>query len=372
LSQADDNVYKSAKFAHEIQNASGIGRFSAPHLSTYLLEKDIHTAYFIDNTTEGINARGKSDNLETMLQTIWLSFTQPRFDEKAFQTWQSRRSTELRYQMNSPVYVLKRTQADILYDYHLRGVTTTTDDVLAVNHRVSFDFFKSRFESIRGFNFIFVGNINPIELHPYIQTYIASLPGKKANINVVDRSLRMTEKQTREVIHKGQGKASVVMQFVTTQKTDWATSQKMAFINSLLREMLFIKAGDWFENEYTINTDDLRSANQTSLAISFSADPDNVDVKIAEVNRQIALLLDNEIDDDLLERAKTNRKRELRGSPYWLSAIKDKVLYGYTSEELSTAIPFLDTFISEDIANVAKSYLDFEKCITVVLLPEEE
>jgi len=377
LSHADDHVYKSAKFAAAIQNASGIGAFDVTQLTTYLAGKDLRLASYLRNEAEGVDGRSSIKDFETMLQMMWITFTQPRFDESAFQTWQNRLCTELANQTNDPNAVFNNTWMDIVYDHHLRGVLETLEMVQAVDHKVAYDYFKSRFAGANGFEFLFVGNITHTELQPFIETYIASLPKGKAKINVIDRNVRMTERQHREVIHKGQETSRAVMQFIASQKVNWSLNQRMSFMISVLNNMLLDNVREKMSGVYAIYAVPQlvpAPANQLATTVMFGSDPARVDEIIAEVGRQINLLQDNEFDDSYFETAKEARKKEmeiqLRNNAYWVTGIREMWVYGYTPEEICDPIGFMEGITRDDISSMARLCFDVEKGVTVVLLPE--
>jgi len=378
LSQADDSIYNSARFAARIQFASGLGQFDANQLATYLAGKDITISTFINEQMEGMEGSSSRNDLETMLQMIWISVKEPRFDATAFATWQSRLIAQLRNEQNNPNDVFNNTWNNILYNRHLRRSPLTIEDVQAIDHRVAYNFFKSRFSSINGFHFIFVGNITPAELQPLIEKYIASFPNNEVKTNIVDNRLRMNEGLYREDIYKGQESTKAVMQFTTTMKTNWALTQKINLMNRLLNGMLFDNVREKMSGVYTIRSAPMfleEPANQVSHNISFGANPDRIEEIIAEVNRQLGLLSDNQFDETYLETAKNARKKELeismRTNSWWATAIKQKIVNGYNSGEVPTPIPFLETITRADIADLAKRCFDLEKYITVVLYPQE-
>jgi len=379
LSHAEDSVYQSAKFAHRIQNASGIGPFDANQMTTYLAGKDVSLNSFIRNEMEGVDGRSSIKDLEMMLQMMWLTATQPRYDEAAFTTWQNRQITDLRNRLNNPYDVFLKTWNNIAYDNHLRGVENTLEDVQNVSHRVAFDYFKSRFESANGFHFVFVGNITQAELQPLIETYLASLPNKKAKTNVVDRGLRLNQRLVRENIYKGQEETRVVMQFTTSRQTNWQFLQKMEVMTNLLNEMLFDNVREKMSGVYDIFSHYWKieaPANQVTNRIAFGADPVRVDEIIAEVNRQIGLLKAGEFDETYFETAKGSRKKEielqLRNNSFWAYGIlREKTLYGYSSGEVISGLQFLQGITRADVVEVANICFDPQKYITIVLYPQE-
>jgi len=378
LSQAEDKVFKSVKFATQIQNASGLGQFDAIQLSTYLTGKDLRFSTGLGMYTEQISGRSSIKDFETLMQMTHLNFTSPRLDETAFEVWQGRQEIQLRNQLNNPQYLLFKTFSEMIYNDHFRTKFDSVEDILAVNHRTAFDYFKSRFSSATGYNFIFVGNITPDDLQGYIETYIATLPNKKVKTNIIDRHIKTTETLERKDIFKGEEMSMVVMQYNNSMIVDWSTEQKIQLMNSVFQEMLFENIREKMSGVYVIQSYPMISRfdiNQVSLTVMFGCDPERVEEIIAEIDRQLGILLNNEFDDLFVNTARETLKKEYeqsdRENSSWIEYIKDKQLYGFSSEDVLRRASYVETITRDEIAEIANKCLDRQKCVTAVLYPEE-
>jgi len=378
LSQADDAVHKSARFADGIQNASGLGQFDAIQLSTYLSGKDLRFYTSLGGTSEQISARSSIKDFETMLQMMYINATKPRFDETAFEVWRDRQEILLRNQANSPQFLFSKTMSEMLFENHPRNHLETAEDVVQVNHRTAYNFYKSRFDSANGFNFVFVGNITASQLQPYIETYIATLPKGKAKTDIVDRKLKISTKQAREDIYKGQEMSLVASHFTNRFPISWETEQKIRLMNAVFQEMLFDNIREKMSGVYIVQTAPIiirEYGNQLSNVVLFGSDKDRVEEILTEIKRQIHLLLFNEYDELFFTTAKETLKKEYeqneRENRYWLSTIQEMLLYGFTSFDVARHTGFVDTITREDVAAIANRCFDLRKNVTVVLFPEE-
>ena len=57
---------------------------------------------FVGELEEGVLAGGSPDDLETILQLVYLGFTAPRADAEAFASWKTRTAELLRNRLSRP------------------------------------------------------------------------------------------------------------------------------------------------------------------------------------------------------------------------------------------------------------------------------
>src|SRR5690606_25008261 len=85
--------YFSAILAPKIVRHSGVGNTDKFELTRFLSDGVLMTRFrcspYIDYRETGIKADGSIEDIEDMLQLIYLYFTDPRKDKEAFKDWQS-------------------------------------------------------------------------------------------------------------------------------------------------------------------------------------------------------------------------------------------------------------------------------------------
>jgi len=378
LSQADDNIYGSARFATDILNQSGFGPFNKSMLRSYLAGKDLDIQFDTVRYQDTITGRSSIKDIETMLQMVYLNFTAPRYDELAFTVWKNSKLTELRNQMNNPQNSFYMTMYKTLYDSHPRVTLDTAEMVSIVNYQIAFDFFKSRYNSANDFNFLFVGNISPTELQPYIETYIATIPNIKTKTNIVDRNISVIQRVENESIYKGQAQMTMAtVNFSNSVSIDWVEEQKMKIVRLLLNEMLFDNVREKISGVYVIQTQNVpdRPVNEVLNVILFICDPNRVEEIATEVRNQVNIILTDAFDGKYLNTAFETVKKEIpirhTQNDYWISALQDHINYNYQVPSTEDHTQFVDNLTRTDIVNTAKLCFNFDKVYTLVLYPED-
>jgi zinc protease len=86
-SVADDSDHFSSMHADGIVSESGLGNFSKSDLTKLLAGKTAYAATSIGTYSQSISANCRPADLETMMQLMYLNFTNPRVDEESFQAY---------------------------------------------------------------------------------------------------------------------------------------------------------------------------------------------------------------------------------------------------------------------------------------------
>ena len=119
LNDVEDDV--SADLAATIMPMSGIAQFEKLTLDKMLSDKVFTLTPFVSQIREGFNGSASVKDIETLLQMVYLYFTQPRFDETSFDSYMSRMTGILQNRSASPEAVFQDSLAVILSNYHERS-----------------------------------------------------------------------------------------------------------------------------------------------------------------------------------------------------------------------------------------------------------
>ena len=167
------------KVLDDVISLGGIGNFSATDLRKALSGKNASASPYIGSYTEGISASSTPKDLETMLQLVYLNFTAPRLDEDAFAAWKQRTINSLENYALSPDAVIGDSISATIYGHNPKADRIQIEDFENISYPRILEIQKERFANAGDFTFFFTGNINPEEVKPLIEKYIASLPSNK-------------------------------------------------------------------------------------------------------------------------------------------------------------------------------------------------
>lgn len=170
------------KLIDAVIGASGLGNFDNMELEKALAGKQASAGFSLSNLHESVNANCLPKDIETMMQLVYLNFTDIKKDEKAYGTLVSMLENALKNKDLSPESAFSDSVQSTLYSRNPRFTSMNLDDLKKLNYDRCLQIAKERLANAGDFTFYFVGNFDEATLRPLIEQYIASLPGnaKKA------------------------------------------------------------------------------------------------------------------------------------------------------------------------------------------------
>ena len=377
-SLADDKNFLSVSVASDIQSEAGLGSYDATQLSNYLSVKDASLTAELYGRTERLSGRSSVKDFDTLMQLLYLNFTAQRFDPQAFKTWKHKSEIELRNVANEPQFIWSQEVSRTLYNNHLRTRHLSISDISKVNHKVAFNYFKSRFESANDFNFYFVGNIDKDEMQKFIEQYIAPLPNKKTKAKDIDRNIRFSQKGVSKEVRKGQDERSMVMLLFANNYTyNLQENMRLEAMNSVLNNLLFENIREKMSGVYVVQAIEQTSNNEKPevlVQVVLGCSPERVDELIVAIHDQLNTIKNNEFDDKYIDTFKETFRqridRDLRTNKFWLSRLVNLHLDNLNPDEVLSVEIIAESITRDDVTNMAKKYINFDNMLRVVLLPE--
>jgi len=209
-SLASDANFNNAVDANSIVSAMGLGAFTRTQLRKRLTGKVARIRPYIGELSEGLSGSASPRDLETAMQLVYLSFTAPRRDPKAFAAWQARQSDWLRNRRLSPETAFFEDMGSAFTKHHLRRRPRTADMIKKIDLDKALAFYKQRFADASDFTFTIVGNVDLAKLEPLVKTYLASLPSLKRKEKWRDVNVTHPRGVKKFELHRGKAPKSFV------------------------------------------------------------------------------------------------------------------------------------------------------------------
>ena len=170
--------YANLKVFDQVIGYSGIGNFSSTELSKALAGKNVNADASMGLTRQYVTAHSTPKDLETMFQMTYLYFTAINKDEKQYQNLMTQLEMSLKNKHLSPDAVFSDTLVNTLYCHNPRFKSLEVEDLKNISYDRILDIHKDRFKNASQFTFVIVGKFTEEQIRPYIEQYIAALPGK--------------------------------------------------------------------------------------------------------------------------------------------------------------------------------------------------
>ena len=391
-SLASDEEWIPASSATALIQGGGLGPFNTTDLRRVLTGKVASARPFISSFEEGVTGSGSPQDLETMFQLIYMTFTAPRADPEYFEVFNTRNRTSLQNRDASPAVAFNDAINRIMTQDALRSRPVTVETLDHTDLGGSLAFYQDRFEDASDFTFIFVGNIDLDVMRPLVERYLGGLPSTNRVETWRDLGERPPRGVIEEIVRKGLEPQSQTRLFFTGSIDYGDRSQRLGIavmtsvLETRLREVLREELG----GTYSVSVGSSfswRPAGQYRLSISFGSDPERADELLAAVYEEIDRLKSSPPDEaevnDVLEAQRRAWETNQESNSWWLSVLDGRYRYlldqsdgRYPSgdvllETLPTYGADLDALTPPRIQELARRYFDQDNRVRVTLLPEQ-
>lgn len=374
--EADD---MSAKNAASVINESGVGEYSKSDLQKLLAGKTAGVTPYIGLYSEGMSGYTSPKDIETMLQLMYLYFTNPRKDKAAFDSYIVKQKAMYKNILSSPNQYFFDKYNRIKSDNHPRASVIPPDEYWnRIDFEKVYQIYGDRFADASDFKFYFVGAFNIDSVKPLIEKYIASLPSAKSNETWNDLGIR-APKDIDTAIYKGTDPKSLVVAYFECPKF-W--NEKDAFLFSVLSGVLERKYIDVIREEksgayYVQASGGLAKVpyNYGYLQIMIPCSPENTDSLTNAAINEIKKIQENGVNAQELQATKEIERREIeensKTNRYWLNAISDIYLYEKSVSMFTDYNSLISGITSEELQRIAKECIKTDSYLRVVLYPEK-
>ena len=214
----------------------GIGNFSKVDLGKALAGKRANVAAGIGNTTETVSGSCAPKDFETMMQLTYLTFTSPRKDNEAFESYKNRLKAELQNADANPMTAFSDTITSVLYGHNPRAIRMKEYMVDQINYDRILEMYKDRYKDASDFTFYLVGNVDLATMKPLIAKYLGSLPSINRKETFKDNHMDIRKGQIKNVFAKAQETpmATIMFLYSGSCKYDLRNNVLLSFLDQAL------------------------------------------------------------------------------------------------------------------------------------------
>ena len=192
-----DSDINNLQLASIILGQSGLGNFSRTDLQKALAGKQVSTSYSISNARHGLSAQSTPKDLETMMQLVYLGFTNITKDEQSVKRILDAVALQMKNISTNHQAVFEDSVMSTVYGNNPHYRIPTAEAIESINYDRVLEIGKQLYNNAANFTFIFVGNYDETILRNYIEQYIASLPSTgKPNLTAKEMRTFVNGKKT--------------------------------------------------------------------------------------------------------------------------------------------------------------------------------
>ena len=370
----------SAALAPSIIQMSGTGEFSYTELQKVLAGKQVRLTPDIDNYEEDLSGSSTVRDLETLLQLTYLTFSEPRYDEQAFQTLMSMLQTQLKNKEKNPKAIF-RDSVSLFSTNHSERTLIMNEQLLEhVNHEKALDIFRQRFANPADFTFVFVGQIDPNDpqTKELILQWLGGLKGVRKTEKFKDWQVRQPE---------GDNKLYFRREMTTRTATNRIEYALYDIPYSLSMRLNMQMVGRVLDTRYLESVREREGGsygvgvgggmkripvNEQYLIIQFDTDPEKQERIMQIINEEIETILrDGPLASDVdKEKASMLKDHEenLRDNDWWQGIIYR--FYRDGENVLENYVSAVEGITQESVRETLQRLVSGNSRIEVVMLPE--
>lgn len=370
----------NVKVFNSVIDLGGLGNFSAVDLGKRLAGKKVYASTSLSSQEEKVSGSVSPKDLETLFQLIYLSFTAPRQDQEAYESFVSRMKDQLKSAELNPMVSFSDTLSATLYDSNPRAARLKASDFDRVSYDRIMEMYKERFGDASDFVFTFVGNINTDSIKPYLEQYLATLPG--------NGRVEKANEQTVPAFHKGKEakhfrrametpKASVVN--VYSGNMDYTLENQIAAtILKQIMDIVYVEKvredeGGTYGVSVSANVSSF-PAGRTVLQTYFDTDPARQDKMNAIVHAELKRIAEEGPRQADFNKTKENMVKkhaeQLQENGYWLGVLDSYYANGF--DTITRYDELLEGMTPAKIQTFARKLIDQGNVVEVVMMPEEK
>jgi zinc protease len=377
-SLAQDSIFYSADNSAEIVSHSGLGSFDDLMLEKKLTGIDVNVNPYINSLNEGLYGSASPDDLETLFDLIYLSYTSPRIDTLAFNSLKSRLLDEIEHRGSDPKTAFWDTIDVTLNNYNYRCKPVSKDIINNLDLNIAFEFYKEHFFDASGNVFFFIGAIDTEKLRPLVENYIASLPSVNKEKKWIDNGIRIPNKIIAKNVIRGKDPQSeVYMNF--HGPIEWNLQENLNIyalsyiLDMKLRDNLRMKTGATYSSDVSASVNKYPYQSY-EIEITFSCAPEKVDELTTVVFSVIDTLKSKKVNTTFLEKTKEyyHREREvdIKTNEFWYNTLANYYFNGDNPKLITEYLDRVDSITLDAIQECSKKYLDEQNYVEVRLFPE--
>ncbi len=383
-SLVSDADFMSASQTTPIINTSGVGNFSDTELKKMLAGQTVSVQPYINELSEGFNGSCSPDDFETMLQLVYLYFTEPRKDPDAMSAYMTQIKTQMQFMGANPQFYFFDELTKALSNNHPRKkIFPSSEDLDKVDLDKVMEIYKNRFSDAGDFTFVFTGNFDAKSIAPMLSKYLGNLPSTGRNESWKDIGVKTPKGIMEKTMKKGQAPKSFAC-LVFNGDFDWDDAQSRYDFNSLmsvvrikLREKLREDEGGVYGVQVQGNIERWPNEEYSTL-ILFNADPAEVDQLVEFTKEEIKKIAANGVEDkDLTKVAETQRQeriKNLKENKFWNGYLASAYKNGLDPKKIQMEYyeKAVNGLNSDALQKMAKKVFNFEEVKQFILYPEDK
>ncbi|MEN2401446.1 insulinase family protein [Flavobacterium sp. MC2016-06] len=369
----------SSQIAISLSDNSGLGNFDVEALTDKLTGKNVAIKPTLNAVQEGFQGNSSKQDVETLLQLLYMQFEQPRFDENQYTKMVTKLQNSLDNNLTNDNKVYTDTISLLNSNHNPRVPIFDQKYMSQLDFNKAQQIYKERFQNAADFNFFFVGNF-PDNMLELVQQYIGSIFSDKNQLETF-KNISITPKKgiSKSTILRDMAvpKTSIYLRLTKESAYTLEDNLKLYLIKELLSKkyLEIIRESEGGSYGVNVSTSFKRlPVSNFSMEISFDSNPEKSDKLLKVVYEQIALIQKNLGNAEDIKSIKNTllklNKESIDKNSFWLSKLISKSLYNEPIVTETAYEKIVNDITAEDIRTYAKKIFADPNIVEVMMRPK--
>ena len=371
----------NAEYMVPVVMSMGVGNFSPVDLKKSLSGKTVNVTPTFGTSSDGMNGSSSVKDIESMMQLMYLYFTEPRVDTVLFKSYIQKNKAQLAFLSANPQVVF----IDSLFKamYHNSSLAPIAVPKVEYFNQLDLDrimqIYKERFGDASAMHFTFVGSISEDSLKPLMEKYIASLPVTSKKFYYVDNKLRPADGKVDVNVYKGKEPKALIMAVYSGEVPySEELNLKAEAISEILNIRIIEELREKIQGIYGGGTQAQFQKvpyPHYSFFLQLPCGPEKVDTLLIAANAEIQDLIKNGPSKENLDKVKQQWKEQykvnIKENGTWLSQLQSFNFPGDNPDYFINYEKYVNALTPKDIQDAAKLLLSTKNVVTGILRPEK-
>ncbi|MDR2854085.1 MAG: insulinase family protein [Prevotellaceae bacterium] len=369
----------AAQLATDVVANNGLGKLNQIELKKALTGKIANVSPVIDKYEEGFKGNSSVNDFETLLQQIYLYFTEPRKDDDAFESLTGMIKTSFANLDKNPRVAFSDSVQAMRANHSKRWLPTAWSTYEKVEQDAALRIFKERFANPADFTFIFTGNINPKDAatRDLILTYLGGLATTAKLETYTDNNIRVPKGEVKNYFQKEMENPNASNFAILTGNIEHNIANRV--ILSAISDILDIRYTESIREReggsYGVGTGGgvvHTPVDMAQLIVQFDCNPDMQTRLMEIVFEEIDLIVKEGPKAEDLQKVKENLLKQyaqdVEENSWW-----NNVLYNYYRNGLNYPASYktvVEKLSAAQIQSTLKALRDQKNTLQVVMMPK--
>lgn len=377
----DVDMLASAENAASFIGGFGVGDFDPITLKKMLTGKMASCGVSINGMSESVSGSSTPNDVETMLQLLYLRFEKPRFDATLFESIMNRNRAMLPNIVNNPQKIMKDSIQRIMSNYSPRNLIFNENYLDQLSLEKMEKVYRDRIKDASDFTFFIVGNIDENVIKPLVEKYIGSLKSENRKENWRDNHVRGPKGKTVKEIEIAleTPKATVITNF----SKDMKYSVYNNLCNNILQGILDLRYTENIREKeggtygVGVQAGSVREPySNYSMTMQFDCDPDKaahlkslIYAELEQIQKQAPT---QEEMNKVITNLQKNREQSKNHNSYWMNAIQNYYISGINPADPKNFEDILNKLTPKDIQKFAQTLFKGADIVDMTFKPKAE